>query len=308
MSLCMPTITDMNVQTVDLNSLRALDALLEMSSVTLAAARLGITQPAASASLRRLRTLFDDPLLVRSGRSMVRSSRGEQLLVETRAFLAAAERVLTPTSSWSPSTFTWTPRISATEHVASLLLGPLDASLRHDAPGVDVQLQLPDHDPLLGLVRGEVDLLLGPFSSRRADVHVEPLYDESLALVVRTGHRLATGTPSVADVAAMEHVQVMAGTYEPDPVDLAMSSLHRTRRVTRRVTTAWLAAMLVTTSDLVAVLPRSIALTFSASMPVEVRDVPMDLAPVRVNAVWHDRVTDDPRFRWLLGEIRRLAR
>jgi DNA-binding transcriptional LysR family regulator len=294
----------MNVWSVDLNSLRALHALLDTASVTQAATRLGITQPAASAALARLRTLFDDPLLVRSGRGMIRSSRGEELLVQTRAFLGAAERVLTPAASLAPATFSWTVRVAASDHVAAVLLGPLDAMLRQSAPGVNLRMMATGADPLADLARGDMDLLVGPYESRRTDLHRTTLYDDRFVCVMRRGHPLAATDATLESLAAMEHVQVQATERDVDPFDSVLVAAGMSRRVSRRVPSCWLGAALVADTDLVMVVPRSIALTVSAALPLVVRDLPVEPASVRVHAVWHDRVADDTRFGWFLGQVR----
>lgn len=305
---CGPASGDcVNVWSVDLNSLRALHALLDTASVTQAAARLGITQPAASAALARLRTLFDDPLLVRSGRGMIRSSRGEELLVQTQAFLGAAERVLTP-STLAPATFTWTVRLAASDHVAAVLLGPLDAMLRQAAPGVNLQMMAAGADPVADLARGDMDLLVGPYESRRTDLHHTTLYDDRFVCVMRQGHPLVATDPTLESLTELEHVRVQTTDREIDPFDGVLTAAGMSRRVSRRVPSCWLGATLVADTDLVMVVPRSIALTVSATLPLVLRDLPVEPASMRVHAVWHDRVADDPRFGWFLAQVRAALR
>jgi DNA-binding transcriptional LysR family regulator len=296
----------MNVWSVDLNGLRALHALLDTASVTEAAKRLSISQPAASAALARLRTLFDDPLLVRSGRGMVRSSRGEELLVQTQAFLGAAERVLLPADSLAPSTFHWTVRLATSDPVAAVLLGPLDALLRDAAPGLNLHLLPAGSDPVTDLSRGDIDLLVGPYETRRVHLHATHLFDDEFVCVLRECHPVAArgdATIDLRQLAALDQVQVQASAREVDPLDDAFRAAGVARRVSRRVPSCWLAAALVASTELVMVVPRSVATTLAAAMPLAVRELAVAPPPMRVHALWHDRVADDPRFAWFLGQV-----
>ncbi len=123
------TIHTMKGSSFDLNHARALHHLLDEAHVTRAARKLGITPAAASNALRRLRDDFGDPLLVRSGRSLVRTPRAEQLRVPAKEILLAAERLFEQGRPFDPATASWEVRLTASDRIAELLLPRIDQLL-----------------------------------------------------------------------------------------------------------------------------------------------------------------------------------
>ena len=129
-----------NINAVDLNLLKALDALIETRSVTRAAGRLGLSQPAVSGMLARLREVFGDPLFLRAQRGLLPTPRTEALAVPLKRMLAKAEALLQP-ATFDPATAQGTLRIAATDYAQAALVLPLLAVLRREAPGLRIAVQ-----------------------------------------------------------------------------------------------------------------------------------------------------------------------
>ncbi len=150
----------MNVAPTEL--LPALHALLETESVTLAARRMGVGQPAMSRTLERLRATTGDALLVRAGRGLVRTRRGDELLPEVRALVAAAERVLLPSRTFESGTAVGVVTLALGDDLQAMLAAPLLARLRSEAPGLDVRVRPLGVESVSEALRGIVDVVVLP--------------------------------------------------------------------------------------------------------------------------------------------------
>jgi DNA-binding transcriptional LysR family regulator len=194
-------------ETLDLNLLRVLNAILEEGSVTRAGERLGITQSAVSHALSRLRVLLDDPLLVRSPSGMAPTARGAEIAAALPGALAHLHTALV-----AP---VFEPRIS--QRVFTVIAGPyacavvqpaLIARILREAPGVRVQIRSYSEDMLERLHRGETDLLVARHGVGAPHFHDEKLFDETLVWVVRARHPLANGPVNMAALTSVPHVVI----------------------------------------------------------------------------------------------------
>src|SRR5690349_12017548 len=152
----------MNLAGVDLNLLVALDALLDERSVTRAARRVGLTQPGMSNTLRRLRALFDDPLLVRQGAVLVLTPRAELLVQPVREALALIHTALEEQPRFDPARDSRSFTVSCSDYSVLMLIRPLVRVLATEAPAVAIEVLPRLLDPEASLSAGEVDLVIEP--------------------------------------------------------------------------------------------------------------------------------------------------
>ena len=177
-----------NIKNLDLNLLKALDALLDERSVTRAAERLSLTQPAVSGMLTRLRESFDDPLFVRTQRGIAPTLRAQALAGPLKELLCNAEALLRP-QGFDPATAHMTLRIAATDYALQAVVLPFLAVLRQRAPGVCVAVVPAQHLPLHErLERGDIDLALITPENTAPDLHARRLFDERYVCVMRADH------------------------------------------------------------------------------------------------------------------------
>ncbi|MCB9553046.1 MAG: LysR family transcriptional regulator [Myxococcales bacterium] len=297
----------MKLEGYDLNQIRALCALLHEAHVARAAQRLGITAPAASNALRRLREDFGDPLLVRAGRGLVRTPRGEALLGPARAVMEAAERVFAAGEPFDPGRFEGDFRVSTSDYVAHVLLGPLDALVSARAPGARLRLR-PYSRPSVEWLREAGDLALRPALAGEPELCAEPLFDDGFLCVMRRGHPLTKGTLTVDRFAAASHVLVAPiGESDVGVVDTALAGLGRSRRVMRTVSSFFMVPGLVQGSDHIATLPAAYARVVARQWDLAVRPVPVAVPWVTIHMVWHRRYDGDPRHGWLRGVMREVV-
>ncbi|MEL7046301.1 MAG: LysR family transcriptional regulator, partial [Pseudomonadota bacterium] len=153
----------MNLHRIDLNLLVYLDALLRERNVTQAAQQLNLSQPAMSNGLRRLRTLFDDPLLVRTSEGMMPTERALELEPLVRDALTRIDQAVQPRSEFIPASAEGVFRIMASDYAESTLFPSVLAALRDQAPGVTLDIMTPSDVSFLDVERGKVDMIINRF-------------------------------------------------------------------------------------------------------------------------------------------------
>ncbi len=292
---------------IDLNLLLALHALLSTSSVTEASRRMHRTQSATSHALRRLREVLGDDLLVPSGRGLTRSARGDALLGEVEVALEAARRVFVASASFDPATTERGVTLCCPDLLVPLLPDVL-ASLRAEAPRLEVRLELPRPDLDAALARGEVDLAIGAESGAdRAGQMRARLGQVHFVAVARAGHpALRSKKLTLAAWLAHKHVTVRTGSASPNLIEQALERASIRRQV-GLVAPSFLAALhlLGSTDDFLAAPELAVAPLIGA-LGLAMRPLPVALPAVSVASFWHERAHRDPGHRWLrerLGAI-----
>lgn len=291
-----------DIAQLDLNLLVHLHVLLEERHVSRAAARLRSSQPALSRSLARLRSHFDDPLLVRAGNTLVPTERAKALLPELEQILRGVEQ-LTHGTQFNPADARGTIRLSAPDVVALMLVPPLLQQLATRAPNLDLEVVQWQADWRPHLERGEIDLTVGFPKGDEPGLYATPLLEQDWAVVLRKGHPALLGKWTAEVFASLPHVLVTAAGRGTSIVDAALASHGLARRIHVRVPYPLLAPMLATHSDVVVTTVRFLALQLAQQSEVVVRKPPIPIEPVRVPMVWHERSHRDPRHRWFREQV-----
>lgn len=293
----------MQLSAVDLNLLLVLDALLQERSVSRAARRVGISASAMSHALARLRELFDDPILIRSGRTMVPTARGEALTDQARRAILEAEKVFTTRGHFDPWDLERQFRVAVSD-IALIVLGPaFEHLLRSEAPGVDIT-----YDPLRELSQplrdGTFDLVIGPISEKHPEVRSAVLFEDRCVCVVR-GDSPVGERVKIEQLVELPHVDVRHSAARVGGVDEALARHGVRRRVARLVSTHLMALHLVARTDYMAIVPSALARTVERALRLRVLLPPLELEPVEVGLAWHLRTEDDPSLVWLRQAVER---
>lgn len=295
---------------IDLNLVLALDALLAERHVTRAAARLGITQSAASHALNRLRDLFDDPLLVRGARGMMMPTpRAEQLAPAIHRVLVDLASVLRGDETFDPVTAHHTFRIGASDYVELVLLPPLLERLGRIAPGINLWVHtFADHGDE-ALATGALDLVIGPprGSARPAGSYEKLLFDESFTCIVRAGHPLAETKLTLARYCAAAHLLVAPRGTPGSFVDDALAAVGRSRRVALAIPHFLVVPYVIAGSDLVATLATRVATMFAETLGLTLMPPPLALPKFQIAVAWHERSHGDAAHRWLRDQLLAVA-
>lgn len=282
---------------MDLNLLRALDALLAECNVTRAAERLALSQPAVSAMLRRLRAMLDDPLFVRGQHGLQPTPRALGLAAPLKQLLADAEALVAP-RRFDPRTATLVFTIVALDYMQAAVIVPLIAALRRTAPGVRISVRpLPVADLSRQLARGEADIAITIPEFAAPDLISRRLYRERYVAVVRAGHPLR-GTPSAAAFSRYDQIVVSpTGGGFRGPVDDGLAVAGLARHVAVSLPNFLVIPAVLQASDLVAVVPERLVLGHGKAL--RTFPVPVAVPGIDVIATWHARTHTDPAHVWL---------
>ena len=301
---------------IDLNLLVAFDALARERSVTAAAERLGVTQSAMSHTLRRLRELFDDPLLVRGRGGMVFTPRAESLVVPVRSGLVTFARALARSSGFEPQSARRAFCIASPDLFDVLALPTLLERIRDEAPGVDIAIVPPTRQRLADqLETGEIDVaivpqikeLRGPVRENAPGLVRRTLLRDTFVCLIRGDHPALTAEQraprskalSLETYAALSHALISPGGEGPGPIDRVLEQHGLTRRIALRVPYFHTALAIVAQSDLMLTAPRALTALISDELPLLALPLPITLPEHSVNLVWHERFSSDRGHEWL---------
>jgi DNA-binding transcriptional LysR family regulator len=282
---------------IDLNLLKALDALLDERNVTRAAQRLSLTQPAVSAMLTRLREGFGDPLFVRTQRGIVPTARALELQGPVKQVLADVDAMLQP-PSFDPTTADMTLTIASTDYALRAIVVPFLSALREQAPGIRVVVLPVQHERLHEqMQQGHIDLALITPETTPPDLHARRLFDERYVCMMRADHPVAAqGTLSLDTFCALDHALVSyTGGSLTGVTDEALASIGRQRRVTVSVTSFLVLPEILRTSDLIAVVPSRLAANTGG---FAIFEPPLPIAGFTKTIAWHQRTHHSPGHRW----------
>lgn len=290
----------MDTSRIDLNLLQALEALLAERNVTRAAKRLGLSQPALSAQLARLRLFFDDTLLIPARRGMTPTAKALELQEPLRAALERLRGVVTAKRAFDPQTARSTVRIAASDYVQVAVLLDFTLALRRSAPGVRIAIRTLDLPTLaMQMERGDVDIALmtpelAPGSLRRL-----PLFDERYVAVVRRDHPAVRKSLTFEQFVRLEHVIVspLGGGFTT-PVDVALSARTQKKRDVVLSAASFLFVLeTIRRSDMIALVPSR--LVRQSDDHVRIFEPPLPVKGFKILMTWHDRNHDHVAQRWV---------
>jgi DNA-binding transcriptional LysR family regulator len=293
---------EMDLRRIDLNLLVALEALLDEKSVTRAALRLGMSQPAASRALGRLRALFSDALLVDRPGGYVLSTRAEEARPVLRRILAGIAEIL-EANAFDPATATGRIRLFMPDLQAAALAPHLLARLAREAPSIDLDIVAPGADVFDALEKGVADAIVGLIDDAPAGIHRRRLFDEELVTLMRADHPALAAELTLDHFLEFEHIVVSVTGVGPAPVDEVLARMGRTRRVKLRVPNFFAAVEIAARSDLIMTLPASLARAAANMGRFVSLTPPLDLGRFTMSLVWHGRQQEAPRHIWLRRTI-----
>jgi DNA-binding transcriptional LysR family regulator len=291
-----------------LTQLPVLLALEEKGSVSQAANALGLSQPAVSAALAKLRLAFDDPLFVRNARGMSPTPRALALVAAARPALAALEGQRNA-GQFEPARTMQPWRIALSDAGELVFLPRLMQRLRACAPGAAVHsVSLPMPQIIPALEAGEIDIALGYFPElkSKATVH-QRLFTHTYACLLRADHPCAGDTLTLAQFAALEHAAVRVESRSQEVVDAYLARKKITRHIALTSPHFMSVAPIVATTNLVVTVPHALA-DYCARIDarLKVMSLAIGLPKIDLLAHWHRRFHHDARNLWLRQQVREL--
>lgn len=293
----------MNLKTVDLNLLIAFDALMSDRSVSRAAARLGVTQSALSHSLKRLRVMFGDPLLVRGARGMAPTERAMSLMQPVKAILAEIHSIVSTRIVFDPATTKRTFKISMSDAMSVEALPLIVRSLRKNAPGIDLLISSSGpRDACTRISNDEIELAIGVFPHKPEGFRHKELYRDTLVCVADRKHpSLKKGRMDEKSYLTSPHVTVAPNLDSGVQLDDIFIAMGLVRRVVATVPHYIAVPALIRGTDLIAHTRRRLVnvLRISSNLVVFPIPVPIRIPELSFEQIWHPRYDGDPGHRWL---------
>jgi DNA-binding transcriptional LysR family regulator len=298
----------MRISGIDANLLIALDALLRECNVTRAAKRLGISQPALSHSLARLRAHFKDPLLVTKGRQLVLSERAARLVGPVAAAAAALHDVFAegpPSDLRAHRSFV----LSCADLFAHRFVPSLVRTLAADAPGIDLEVRALAARSTEMILSDGVELAFGVFEDVPPALNQRPLFRDPFVCVVRADHPRVGAALPLKTYVQLQHVEVLpAPNARPGVrIDRLLSARGLKRKVGIRVPYFSLAASIVAASDHVLTMTSAFAEQLRSIAPIRIVACPLPLEPLAFSQIWSHRHDADPVHRWVRDTAARLC-
>ena len=285
---------------MDLNLLIALDALLSTGSVTAASERMGVSVPAMSRTLNRIRTLINDPVFVRAGRGLVPTAKAESLRNGVHDLILQAQTLLEKTESFDAQTLRKTVTIRADDGVGSFL-GPVFLQLLHEAaPLVEVRFTAQGQQDVAALREGLIDLDIGVIPDLGPEIMRQRLLHDSYVIVVRQGHPITQQSVVTAEAyAACSHVVFSRRGIARGPVDAELDKKGLARRVSAVAASLAETIAIARETNLVASVPER--LTQNLRQGMSVKSLPVTTPDVQISQAWHPRFSTDPGHQFLRG-------
>lgn len=299
----------MNLRPAQLQILVVLDAMLAEGSVTRAAKRLNLTQPAVSQTLARARALFDDPLFLRINGRMAPTPRAAALSGKLERWIEATRGLLQPLE-FDPVTHKRDFTIASNDFAECALLPPVVSAIRRMAPHVTLALRSVESAPLMGdeVREGHVDLIISGIAPPSAFIE-EVLYEEHFVLLARHGHPALTKGLTAPAFAAMDHALVSPqGLGLRGPIDDALETLGLARRVVLSLSKFTSLPRLLASSDIVAAVPSRFAETPEANALCGSAPLPFPAPKFIMRLSWHRRFDTDPAHRWFRSLVLKQVR
>ncbi|MEM7215544.1 MAG: LysR family transcriptional regulator [Pseudomonadota bacterium] len=294
---------EVNVKNIDLNLLKALEALLETESVTRAAELVNLSQPAMSRALNRLQHAIKDPLLVRSGRGMVLTPRGEALREPVRDALARVSVVFKP-EIFDPSKAQNRFRIMAPDYVAQMIMPKVLGQVFNLAPSVRIEMENLSATGITEMCEGKLSLGFGVVDDGPVleNVASQALFDDRQVCLIRKGHPLLKRGPSldIESFASTPQAMLSITGKGGGRIDDVLKEHGLKRTIALRITQFMTISAVIAPTDLIITVPEVLA---RQVMTPEIRlvQLPKELQtpPFTVSQIWHERFTKDAGHQWL---------
>jgi DNA-binding transcriptional LysR family regulator len=286
----------MNTSKIDLNLFTVFDAIYSQQSLTRAAGVLHVSQPAVSSSLAKLRSIFDDPLFVRTSSGMTPTPLARQLVSTVRESLKSLDNCIATRIPFEASTANRTFRLHATENAELILLPTLLKQLKQQAPHIDLEVVFIDRrEVAYEMASGNIHLAVDAPLLSHPELISQPLQADDYVCVMRESHPLNATQLNLDDFLEHEHIHVSSRMKGSGHIDLALRSIGQKRRIALRLQHYAALPALLAQSDFIAAVPATVAKHWQLLS----RPLPFETPKLELQLFWHKSVEHDPAVLWL---------
>jgi DNA-binding transcriptional LysR family regulator len=296
---------------VDIRLLRSFLVLMAQKNVSAAAEQLGVSQPAASHALARLRERFQDPLLLRARSGMVASDRAGDFEDGVRKLLEAYDELLGKARPFDPAVSTRTFVVSAPEYAERLLMPGVARRAREEAPGIRIEVRAPDRDRAMELLeKRQVDLRIAWLPNPPPSLRSTQLFQDRIVCIADEAHPAIRGSLTLEQYLAASHARPLGTgrTTTGRVIDEAVERLGGKLGLAFLVQNFLTIPHMMAGTDLIATVPFRLAKVLCQQHALQILEPPLRLPRVRYAAYWHERSQKDPGHRWLRGLVTDAAR
>lgn len=293
----------MELRDIDLNLLILFESVYSTGNVGRAATRLGLTQPAASNGLARLRKLLDDPLFSRTPKGVVPTARAQQLIGPVREGLKALSAGLGGDGAIDLATYTRQFRLVMLDALEPILMPPIVRLITEQAPGISIEAITGDSDHVAEMRAGTLDMAVYSYPYDAPDIVTVSLGPADLVVIARRRHPGIGNRIDVAKLASLPYVALARSLRARTnvPKDLAAHALNR--RMPYTVSKLYAMLPIVERTDLIAIVPRRFAEALEENYDIVIHELPVPIAEQYAHLMWHERNTGDPGHRWLREQL-----
>jgi DNA-binding transcriptional LysR family regulator len=295
---------------IDLNLLVAFEALFEEHSVTAAAQRLYLGQPAMSAALGRLRTLFDDPLFVRVGREMQPTTKAVAIAPDISVALDRVRQTIQSSQGFEPASDRRKFAIGSADYTSFMLLPQFSAYCQQVAPNINLRtIEFTKDEVGTLLEKGIIHLAIGVFPDPPRQTICVPLFQEQFVGIARKDHpALIEGSMSLTDFISLSHVLYTSRRDDIGEIDLVLAESDLQRRVAITVPHLLVLPSIVAATDLIAAIPSHMARYLTNLSEIELFELPIEVHPWTISLLWSQLSDRDPGCSWLRKTLEELCR
>lgn len=301
----------MDFHGIDLNLLAAFDALMSERSVTRAAARVRVSQPAMSAALSRLRKHFGDPLFLRSAEGLLPTPRARELGEPLSRALRQIETVFVKQPQFDPASASLTLTLGLSDYPACVLLPALVRRLAERAPGVSLSIQaFNDRDNAVELLdAGTVDAAIGVVPTYPdGRILTRPILEDEFVTILASAHPAARrGSLDMKTFLSLQHVLVSPEGERHGHVDEALAQRGKRRTLALSLPHMFAAPLVVASTRMTATVMKRVALTSAAARKLALLAPPLPLPKIAFDLIWHRRADSHPAQKWLRESIASVA-
>ena len=295
----------MNIKNFDLNLLVVFKTLYEERNVTKASKKIGITQPAMSNALNRLRYLVKDELFIRGPKGMRPTPRANELASPIQTALNDLELSLS-SINFDPRTTKKLYKISISDDVAPLILPNLINFLEKESPNSSLRIRSEQGSEAIKLLdSNDIDFAIGRFEMVSTRFGSIDLYTEKYVCMMNSDHPLAKDEKlSIEQYLSSKHLRVAPAGTPVAPIDRSLSQLNLEREIFARIDLVTMAPLILKNSDLILTLPSKTAQRMAKNYNFSIAELPIGLEQRQTKLLWHRELTNHPAYDWIKNQIR----
>jgi DNA-binding transcriptional LysR family regulator len=297
-----------DLRKIDVNLIVVLDAILNEMNLTRAGDAIGMSQPAVSGALARLRTQFDDPLLVRNGKIFEPTERALELRPVVAQAMVEIKRIFDILPTFDPATSTRTFYVAASDYALAQLTSPLIRLMKEEAPGTSVSFEtMPSQGEVSAIDLLRRDVIVAGTGVGIAGKHQSLFSDNFVCIVDKNNPRLKNGKLEISDLAELRKVKVSFGDSVQVPTDIAMDELGIVPKAGIMVDGFLPVPFAVSNTEMYGVIPERIANEYAERLNLAIAETPLKISVLIESVHWHPSKSGDPALKWLVSMLRKAA-